>query len=118
MTLEERIVLFVQVADQKSADYFTRNKFVLAPPTHRADFISDKWCRVVNLEERNGERVMTSVYAFIALQDFSNKSLGTVKCGDIMKPASFKAPAKTARGNVFDENFADCLNEHGPVYLR
>jgi hypothetical protein len=86
---------------------------------HRADFISDKWVRVVVIERQHdgGQRV-SSVYAFIALQDGETKALGKIKAGDIHKPATFKAPAKHARGSVFDANFRTCLNEHGPVYLK
>lgn len=118
-TLEQRIELFLKAADSIAQDYWNRMKFTFgAAPTHRADFISDKWVKIVNLEERNGVKTVTSVYAFICLQDGQTKSLGTLKKGDIHKPATFKAPAKHARGNVFNEDFAKCLNEHGPVYLR
>lgn len=45
-----------------------------------------------------------SVFCFIANEDSTTKSLGTVKMGDVMKPASFKVPAKHARGNILDEH--------------
>jgi hypothetical protein len=39
--------------------------------------------------------------------------------GDVLKPASFKAPAKHARGNIFDEaNGLANMNWTGPCYLR
>lgn len=40
--------------------------------------------------------------------------------GDIFKPASFKAPAKHARGNIYDaDNGLSSLSEQGSiVYLR
>lgn len=48
------------------------------------------------------------VYAFI---DTAN--------GDVLKPASWRTPAKHARGNIFDSNGSlGSLNGHGPAYLR
>ena len=41
------------------------------------------------------------------------------KNGDILKPASWKAPAKHARGNIFDnDNGLASMGEYGPAYLR
>jgi len=46
--LKEQIAEFVKAADEVSAAYWERQKFTFAKPTqHRADFISDKWVRVV-----------------------------------------------------------------------
>lgn len=44
------------------------------------------------------------VYCFVASVDSTTKGLGTVKRGDVLKPATYKAPAKHARGNIFDEH--------------
>jgi hypothetical protein len=39
--------------------------------------------------------------------------------GDILKPATWKAPAKHPRGNLFDEsNGLAHVTPHGPAYLR
>jgi len=38
--------------------------------------------------------------------------------GDILKPASFNAPAKHARGNIFDKNTWKSITPYGPAYLR
>ena len=38
--------------------------------------------------------------------------------GDILKPASWKAPAKHARGNVHDENPVARCTHYGPEYLK
>jgi hypothetical protein len=39
--------------------------------------------------------------------------------GDVLKPATWKAPAKGMRGNIFDEsNGLSRMTEHGPMYLR
>ena len=52
------------------------------------------------------------VKAFIVKQDD-----GKFKMGDILKPASWRAPAKNrARGNVLEGNYA--IQWTGPLYLR
>jgi hypothetical protein len=39
--------------------------------------------------------------------------------GAVLKPAGFKAPAKHARGNIYDEhNGLKYMGPHGPAYLR
>lgn len=39
--------------------------------------------------------------------------------GDVLKPATFKAPAKHARGNIFDpQNGMGSMGPYGPAYLR
>ena len=39
--------------------------------------------------------------------------------GDVLKAASWKSPAKHARGNIFDEaNGLKFIGPHGPAYLR
>ncbi len=39
--------------------------------------------------------------------------------GDVLKPASWSAPAKRARSNIFNEfNGLDGMTPHGPRYLR
>lgn len=49
-----------------------------------------------------------SVYCFV---DMTN--------GDVLKAAGWKAPAKHARGNIFDEhNGLGSMGEYGPAYLR
>jgi hypothetical protein len=38
--------------------------------------------------------------------------------GDILMAATWKAPAKHARGNVLDENPLKAVTEYGAIYLR
>lgn len=39
--------------------------------------------------------------------------------GDVLKPASWRAPAKHARGNIFDpSNGMGSMGPYGPAYLR
>ena len=117
--LNARIADFVAAADEISAEYIRRNGYSQKPSTHRADYISDKWVRVVTIDHyENFPSRDSSVYAFICLKDGQTKTLGQLFEGDIHKPASFKAPAKVARGNVFKDDFRSALTPHGIVYLR
>ena len=60
-----------------------------------------------------------SVHSFVASANSSTKGLGEVKFGDVLKPATYKAPAKHARGNVFDPNNGlGTIEWTGPGYLR
>lgn len=50
---------------------------------------------------------------------------GSVHCfvnkenGDVLKPASWAAPAKHARGNIFDsKNGLGAMGPYGPAYIR
>lgn len=39
--------------------------------------------------------------------------------GDVLKPASYKVPAKNARGNIFDAHYGlSRVNHFGPEYLK
>jgi hypothetical protein len=62
--------------------------------------------------------VSGGVYCFVALKDNSTKSVGRVKKGDVLKAASYKTPAKHARGNIYDDSEGMAsLNWTGPSYL-
>ncbi len=118
--LQERIALMCKRADEVTAAYWKASGFThAAPPTHRADYISDKWCRIVTVENWPDQPPRdSSVYAFVALVDNYTRALGAVVAGNIHKAASFKAPAKHARGSVLAEDFNNCLTAHGIVYLK
>lgn len=118
MELKDRIEAMVKRVDELTAEHWKQQNFRQPMPGHRADYISDKWARIVVMEERNGKMDPTSVYCFVCLQDGHTKTLGTLKAGDIHKAAGFKAPAKHARGSVFDPNFNNCLSAYGVAYLR
>ena len=70
--------------------------------------------------KRHANGVNFSAGAFIALCDFNtNKALGPVKMGNIHKPATWKMPAKHARGNILTPDFGmSCMTDYGPNYLR
>lgn len=58
------------------------------------------------------------VLAFVALKDNQTKNMGKVKEGEIFKPASFKTPARIARGSVYNEDMMSCVNRGHVDYLR
>ena len=117
--LEAKIDELLIAADEKSAAWWKQNGFTFSPPpTHIAE-ISRKWIKILVVEhQHDGTKRNGSVYGFVCAEDGSTKTLGTLKRGDIHKAATYKAPAKHARGNVFAANFRDCLTAHGIVYLQ
>lgn len=59
-----------------------------------------------------------SAYAFI---DIRGGEIGGLNhaAGSVLKPASFRQPAKIARGNIFaDDNGLGCVNDVGINYLK
>ena len=78
-------------------DYCDRNDF-----TMRDSFTSTVGNRYVRVVRGTG------VHCFV---DKTN--------GDVLKAAGWKAPAKHARGNIFDsQNGLGSMGEYGPAYLR
>jgi len=81
-----------------------------------------RFAKIVNVErERDNPRkeIAKSAFAFVAIGDGNNKTLGEWKAGDIFKPASWSTPAKGARGNIFDDdNGLSKIGPYGPQYLR
>ena len=78
-----------------------------------------KFARVLSTETRRDGSKGTQLHCFVVLEDNTTRTLGELKKGDIMKPASWKAPAKHARGNIFaPDNGLGCVNHYGPEYLR
>lgn len=64
--------------------------------------------RSKEIDSRTGRPTHCSAWAFI---DRST--------GDVLKPATYKAPAKHARGNIFDpQNGMGSMGPYGPAYLR
>ncbi len=78
-------------------------------PSIKPDSIHSKLGkRYVRIIRRRAEGNGDSVHCFV---DMTN--------GDVLKAAGWKAPAKHARGNIFDEhNGLGSMSEYGPAYLR
>ena len=56
-----------------------------------------------------------SVWGFVAKKEGVHKGL-PMKAGDVLKAASWRAPAKHTRGNIFDKN-QNYFRWTGPNYL-
>ena len=110
-----RIEAFVDHADDVVAQHWAQMGYTHnVPPTHRAKILSKQWCKVITQENFKD----TSVYCFICLQDGETKTLGKLERGGIYKAASFKSPARTSRGNVFEPDFGKCATPYGVQYLK
>ena len=74
---------------------------------HKIGFRARKGGRYVKIiQTRDG--VDSSAFAFVEIET-----------GNVLKAASWSAPAKHARGNIYNEdNGLGCVNPHGIAYLR
>lgn len=79
---------------------------------------SPQWFHMHIEEKLRGVWTRTSIYAFVARVDLDNKTLGYVKAGDIMKPASLTKPARHTRGSIFDEKTWTCAGTYGIASFR
>jgi hypothetical protein len=109
---EEALEDFRATAEGILRDHFARNDFTFAVPVIEIARVSRKYAKLIRTENdpETGERrsYSTSVHSFVE-----------IATGDIFKPASCKAPAKYARGNIYRGNGADALTDDAHVrYLR
>ena len=86
-------------------------KYLDAFPSHYRKMVlsltvGSKWVKVIE---------GSSVWGFVGKSDGVYKGI-SYKKGDVFKPASWNAPAKWARGSIFDEN-KDWYRWTGPNYL-
>lgn len=80
--------------------YMLKHFPALSPEARRMSFSEGP--RYIRVMQDN------SAYAFIDRRN-----------GDVLKPASFRAPAKHARGNLFAPDFGlPCAGPYGIAYLR
>lgn len=67
----------------------------------------------------DGGKGQVSVYCFVCREDFGTKTLGVMQCGDVLLPASWRAPARHARGNLFDKfKGLSQIGPYGVAYLK
>ena len=100
--------MFMKGAQKKVDDNF-RQSF----PNLKADKLTFKkggrYMKVISTHQSGSG---SSVWAFIDMKQGPTY-------GDILKPASYKAPAKHARGNLFDGSWGlKYVGPYGPAYLK
>lgn len=104
---EEKLASWLVGAQQKvDAEYGDTYPLVVKLELMRGQ----KYIRVVRMERSRttNELINQSAHAFV---DTTN--------GDVLKTASWKMPAKHARGNIFDaSNGLSCMGPYGAAYLR
>lgn len=118
---DERLASWLEGAQKKINDHWTRSNFThgLAPVLKMRR--GTRFVIVTRHDrDKDGNEVPTSAsaHAFIDITG-GNIEGKDHKMGDVLKPASWKKPAKHARGNIFDaDNGLNCMGEYGPAYLR
>lgn len=96
--------VFVEGCQNIHTDYMAC-EFPNMAPDEITSKIGKRYAKIIRTHVANNGR---SVHCFV---DITN--------GDVLKAASWKAPAKHARGNIFDEHDGlKNMNEYGPAYLR
>ncbi len=104
MTTNQDIIDFAARCQIMTADYYDRTHDAFAAPTMTVQF-GKKFAKIVR-HDVNGSSA--SVHCFV---DMTN--------GDIRKAAGWKAPAKHARGNIYDDSQGmSAMTPYGAVYMR
>jgi hypothetical protein len=117
MTLEDRISMWMVSIEMSLHAYTKRNFENIYEGVDHVYLKRDGGRKFLRINKT--AHGSTSVYAFIALVDGHSKALGMYKAGDVMMPAGYKAPAKHARGNVFnDDGGTGCVGPYGVEYRR
>lgn len=100
MNVETRIVEYVAALDELREDYFANVIKVRHAPEPVTIEYGRKYARIV---------AGTSVHTFINMEN-----------GDILKAASYKAPAPNGvRGNIFADDLGmNVVGPYGALYLR
>lgn len=97
-----------------------KNKYTYAMPPLLQSRIGGRFVIVTAHDRANDGTVAENGRAFAFIDITGGPILGldhTV--GSVLKPASFRQPAKIARGNIFDEkNGMGTMTAQGPGYLR
>lgn len=101
---------FANALTQRLNDYKNRMAYTYFKEFKVEIQNGQKFAKVFRVEiGENDTALNRSIVAFVSLEN-----------GDIFKPASFKAPAKHARGNINSPSFGmEAINDSGHVfYLR
>ena len=110
---------FIVAANKEIGSYWERMKLTYAPAPTIVARETERYI-VLHKEGKNheGQKTDESIFAFIVRGDFYTRTLGVLKEGDILRPATYKAPAKHARGNVFSEQGGTEAIAQGSASIR
>ena len=104
--MKNQIESFLQSLQTYSNEYYANRFGSLNPPVYSVTYGS-KFARIVSNTH--------TCWGFIALKDGSIQGVPYL-AGDLMKPASWNAPAKHSRGSILNNTAA--YDAYGPVYLK
>ena len=116
----------MRTTNQKALDYLNSNpivaNFINTLNIQRKDYYvkADMPSQYKELTVEIGNKFIrlwqgTSCWGFISRIDGDLKG-APIKKGDLLKPATWKAPAKHARGNIIDGTAQ--WGEYGPSYIK
>ena len=100
--IKEQIQNWIPTAQAKCNSYYSEPALWLAPKLSVT--FGRKYAKIMN---------ETSAWGFIALTDDPSKGQAI---GDLLKPASWQAPARHSRGNIL--NGTAVYDQYGPAYLK
>ena len=105
---QEQLNAYVVMVQEKINWYWERMKFTHSlPPTAYATY-GKKYARVIYEDDNTNGAGQRFVHSFV-----------NMKNGDVLKAGGWKAPAPNGiRTNIFADDCADHVNEHGTVYLK
>ena len=102
---------FRAAAEGMLRDHFAKHGYTFAIPNVEIVSKGRRFAKLIRTEtnpKTGAKEGQTSVHSFVEIAS-----------GDIFKPATFKAPAKHARGNIYDDNGRDSMTADAFVkYLR
>lgn len=107
--IQKAVDMLIAGAQKKINADFDKN-FKNLKPTMLSKQKGKRYIKIVATTD--GGKGQKSVWAFVDAKEGPT-------FGDILKPASWNAPAKHARGNVFDGSWGvNSVGVYGPAYLK
>lgn len=118
--LKNKIEIWLVGVQAISDKHWNNSGFTYAmPPIFTVEY-GKRFAKIIR-KDRNKDGVVQitgSVHAFIDLVGGNFQGVNN-NVGDVLKPASFKTPAKHSRGNISDNSGGlACMGPYGPAYLR
>lgn len=101
MNITEQIETFRVALEKMLVQHYAERFAILAPPSVEIS-TGKRFARII---KKDGSSI--SAYGFIDLVN-----------GDLLKAASWKAPAMHARGNIFNQDMLSGCGPYGMAYLK